>query len=281
MAEKLHLLGMFGVFMFSAIMLTALTVYYKRAMNRSYQALEQAQQAIHGQRRILAVSSLAANIAHEMSTPIASMQLLTDDIIGQLDEDDELVDDIKILQSQIAVCSQSLSVLKKQIQQSKNEDTSAALASVASSQLDILLPKLVEDWRFINPHIQVELQPLTTPICVKLNEEQLYSILINVLNNAMQAGATVLMINVKVHNLVSIIIDDNGHGNDDKTIERIHQHGSVNSDKGWGLGLTLAKTVLAYAGGGLDIGILGSANNPKGTRITLRLPNCQPSFNAT
>ncbi len=143
-AEKLHLLGMFGVFVFSLVMLTALTVYFKHTINQSYQALEKAQQAIYQQRRMLAVSSLAANIAHEMSTPLASMQLLTDEIAGELDADDELLDDILLLQSQIQVCHRSLDALKQQIHNQKLGHQQEAVAS----QLDELLPKLIGDWCF-------------------------------------------------------------------------------------------------------------------------------------
>ena len=187
-SEQLHLLGMFGVFICALLMLTALTVYFKAAMNRSYQILEQAQQAIHRQRRLLAVSSLAANIAHEMSTPIASMQLLTDDIASQLDEDDELLEDVNLLQSQIQVCRHSLDTLKKQIQvNDANNVTISAISQSTVSQLATLIPKLVGDWRFLHPHIQVALPVFDRAIDAHINSEQLYAILTNILNNAMQA----------------------------------------------------------------------------------------------
>ena len=95
--ERLHLLGMFGVFVVALLMMTLITIYFKQTMSRGYQALAQAQQSMHQQRRLLAVSSLAANVAHEMSTPIASIQLLTDDIAAQLDPVDELFGDIRLL----------------------------------------------------------------------------------------------------------------------------------------------------------------------------------------
>lgn len=274
-AEKLHLLGMFGVFVFSTMMLTTLTIYYKQAMNRSYQALEQAQQAIHGQRRLLAVSSFAANIAHEMSTPIASMQLLSHEIAEQLDVEDELLDDIKLLQSQIDVCRQSLTTLKTHIQSHQNGDiVQLPTSDTMTSQLDVVLPKIIHDWRFINPHVRVNIMPVPKPICVRLDAEQLYSIVINILNNAVQAEASLIKINVTQDKVVSIAIEDDGHGISPQVINTINRHNTVLSAQGWGLGLTLAKTVLEYADGGLDITLIGSPNQPKGTRVTLRLAMC-------
>ncbi len=272
-AEKLHLLGMFGVFVFSSIMLTALTIYYKHAMNRSYQALQQAQQAIHGQRRLLAVSSFAANIAHEMSTPIASIQLLTDDIAEQLDSDDELLEDIHLLQSQIAVCRQSLTTLKAHIQ---HQDYQAVPTNMMTVQLEQLLPKLVTDWRFINPQVQIVYQPLTIPICVTLNAEQLYSILMNIFNNAMQAGATLITMAVTQEKMMAtMVITDNGQGISLDVIDNIRQHNTISSAKGWGLGLTLAKTILEYAGGSIDIDRNDSPDQRQGTHVTLTLVVCE------
>lgn len=276
--EKLHLLGMYGVFIFAAIMLTALTVYFKHAISRSYQALEQAQQAIHQQRRLLAVSSLAANIAHEMSTPIASMQMLTDDIVQQLDDDDELYDDVKLLQSQIAVCRQSLDTLKTQIQ---SQPTSTAqpqqLAQVMAANLQTLLPKVIQDWQFLNPHVEVALATLANPILVALNEEQLYAICINLLNNAMQAQATLVTLTIQLSQHAIICIEDNGQGIDQQTVERINRQTVIASNTGWGLGLTIAKTVLEYAGGSLEIASIETINTHDkkralGTRVNIILP---------
>lgn len=274
-AEKLHLMGMFGVFIFSSIMITALTMYFKQAINRSYYALEQAQQAIHGQRQLLAVSSLAANIAHEMSTPIASMQLLTDEMAKQLESDDELLDDIELLQSQIAVCRQSLMTLKTHIQHNQN-NPAPLLNDLMATQLDELLPKVINDWRFINPHIDVACSPLNKAIGVKLNAEQLYSIIMNIFNNAMQAGATVIHVEVKQNKAVCIKISDNGQGISPEIINDINQRTSIPSATGWGLGLTLAKTILQYAGGDIDIKLLGASAKPQGTQVTIILATCQP-----
>ena len=276
--QKLHLLGMFGVFIFAAIMLTALTVYFKQAMSRSYQALEQAQQAIHQQRRLLAISSLAANIAHEMSTPIASMQLLSDDIAQQLEEDDELLDDIKLLQSQIDVCRQSLHKLKSHIQSNALPPAqSEPLAWVTSSNLPTLLPKVVNDWQFINPHVEVALNVPPQPIDVPLSEEQLYSIVMNMLNNAMQAQATMLSISVQLAQNVMIIIEDNGQGIDSSMVQRIQHQIAIESDHGLGLGLTIAKTVIEYVGGHLEL--TNKQNSPlqkrlddSGTCVKITLP---------
>ena len=247
-------------------------------MSRSYQALEQAQQAIHQQRRLLAISSLAANIAHEMSTPIASMQLLSDDIAQQLEEDDELLDDIKLLQSQIDVCRQSLHKLKSHIQSNALPPAqSEPLAWVTSSNLQTLLPKVVNDWQFINPHVEVALNVPPQPIDVPLSEEQLYSIVMNMLNNAMQAQATMLSISVQLAQNVMIIIEDNGQGIDSSMVQRIQHQIAIESDHGLGLGLTIAKTVIEYVGGHLEL--TNKQNSPlqkrlddSGTCVKITLP---------
>lgn len=270
-AEKLHLLGMFGVFVFSLVMLTALTVYFKHTINQSYQALEKAQQAIYQQRRMLAVSSLAANIAHEMSTPLASMQLLTDEIAGELDADDELLDDILLLQSQIQVCHRSLDALKQQIHNQKLGHQQEAVAS----QLDELLPKLIGDWCFLNPHVQVVFKPLNKPLCVAINPEQLYAILINILNNAMQAAADCITVIIEQHDSVVIDIKDNGTGIDSAILNKISSKQPTASNHGWGMGLVLADTILTAVGGKINLRPIVTNGSIMGTQVILTLNSCQ------
>ena len=273
-AEKFHLLGMFGVFVFSLMMLTALTVYFKSAMNRSYQALEQAQQAIHQQRRLLAVSSFAANIAHEMSTPIASMQLLTEDMADQLDDEDELLEDIQLLQSQILVCRQSLDTLKTHIQINDAKYQQQLPNSVKHTRLEQFFPKLIAEWRFLNPHIHVEMTAITVPICVYINAEQLYSIMVNIFNNAVQAGATQLLIQLQTAEQTTIKIIDNGRGIDPEKLAKINQQQPIISGTGWGVGIMLAKTVLDYVGGELTIDPNYHDQQIAGTQVAIQLNHC-------
>lgn len=270
-AEKLHLLGMFGVFVFALVMLTALTVYFKHTINQSYQALEKAQQAIYQQRRMLAVSSLAANIAHEMSTPLASMQLLTDEIAGELDADDELLDDILLLQSQIQVCRRSLDALKQQI----HNQNLGHQQEAAASQLDELFPKLIGDWCFLNPHVQVVFKPLNKPLCVAINPEQLYAILINILNNAMQAAADCITVTIEQHDSVVIDIKDNGVGIDTAILNKISSKQPTASNHGWGMGLVLADTILTAVGGKINLRPIVTNGSIMGTQVILTLNPCQ------
>lgn len=274
-SEKLHLLGMFGVFVFALMMLSALTVYFKSAMKYSYQALAQAEQAIHQQRRVLAVSSFAANVAHEMSTPIASIQLLTDDIKSQLDDDDELLENIQLLQSQIQVCRQSLERLKAHIQTSSRHGDKPSPAP-SLSWLNELLPKLVADWRFIHPHIQVSLSDFAAPICAMINAEQLYSIIINLLNNAMQAEAQHIWIDCVSAQDVMIIIKDDGIGIEPTQISHINNQQPIKSEHGWGVGLLLAKTILDYIDGDLQIAPIYHEGQPTGTQVTIYLTPYHP-----
>ncbi|MFW2177816.1 MULTISPECIES: sensor histidine kinase [unclassified Moraxella] len=159
--DSLHLLGMFAVFVLSLTMLTALTVYFKYAMSQSYHQLDHAQQALHQQGRLLAVSSLAANIAHELSTPIASIQMLADSMAESLAEADgkisstifqdmisqdtasELASDIVLLQSQIALCRASLTRLKTQIH--TLTPTADKHTSILPTQVQAIAPNHYDD----------------------------------------------------------------------------------------------------------------------------------------
>ena len=261
---ELHLLGMFGVFIVALLIMTGVTLYFKHAMQRTFNALEQATKTLHQQQKLLAVSSLAANIAHEMSTPIASMQLLTDNIANELDEDDELQDDIALLKSQILTCRQSLDVLKNQIKASQNSNFEPNNQQFCT-KIHEILPKVVKDWQFLHPHIVVNL-PRIDNFLLKIDEEQLYAILINVFNNAVQAGAKRIDIELtEQNNVAKIAIFDNGYGIDDEVLNRLNKQTLISSN-GWGLGLMLAKTVLENVGGEIMI-----QKQTQGTSVVITL----------
>jgi signal transduction histidine kinase len=291
--ERLHLLGMFGVFVVALLMMTLITIYFKQTMSRGYQALEQAQQSMHQQRRLLAVSSLAANVAHEMSTPIASIQLLTDDIAAQLDPDDELLEDIRLLQSQIRVCGQSLASLKNHIHANEHDthdNDASSMMTHKVTDLAEILPRVISEWLFLNSHMQVILPPDLAnhnhgAIWVQIDEEQFTAILTNILNNAMQAQATQIDISVSIDQLVRLVIDDNGAGIPATTIAKLAQQTALSSANGWGFGLTLAKTVLENVGGQLMItplsndtaSLISKNTHPAtGTRVIITLIATQP-----
>ena len=141
----------------------------------------------------------------------------------------------------------------------------------------MLLPKVGNDWQFINRHVEVLLNIPPQPIAVPLSEEQLYSIMMNMLNNAMQAQATRLDISVQLAQNVMIIIEDNGQGIDSSMIQRIQHQTAIESDHGLGLGLTIAKTVIEYVGGHLELtnkqnSPLQKRLNDSGTCVKITLP---------
>ena len=59
------------------------------------------------------------------------------------------------------------------------------------------------------------------------------AILINILNNAMQAGATLISIEAEQKSHVCLTINDNGHGIDAQQLSKIQQQQPLPSDNGW------------------------------------------------
>ena len=203
------------------------------------------------------------------------------------------MEDIRLLQSQVRVCGQSLASLKNHIHANDHDthdnDASSMMTHKATDLAEIL-PRVISEWLFLNSHMQVILPPDLAnhnhgAIWVQIDEEQFTAILTNILNNAMQAQATQINISVSIDQLVRLVIDDNGAGIPATTIAKLAQQTTLSSANGWGFGLTLAKTVLENVGGQLMITPLsnGTASSMSknthpatGTRVIITLIATQP-----
>ncbi|MGL5252150.1 MAG: ATP-binding protein, partial [Moraxella sp.] len=104
--------------------------------------------------------------------------------------------------------------------------------------------------------------------------EQLYSIMVNIFNNAVQAGATQLLIQLQTAEQTTIKIIDNGRGIDPEKLAKINQQQPIISGTGWGVGIMLAKTVLDYVGGELTIDPNYHDQQIAGTQVAIQLNPC-------
>ena len=102
----------------------------------------------------------------------------------------------------------------------------------------------------------------------KADYVQLKRTLINIIRNAVQAGATVINIDVQTDaENVSLKISDDGKGIDGETLEKIFEPGFTTKEEGMGLGLKMAKRFVEFVGGEIKI----KSEEGKGASVTLIL----------
>src|SRR5207237_1315235 len=124
---------------------------------------------------------------------------------------------------------------------------------------------------FTEVHIEQRFAP-DVPI-VRLDPEQIRRVIINLVDNAIEAmerrGEIVVETQLDSKNsVVRVIVADNGPGIPPAEREKLFLPYYSTKRRGSGLGLAIVRRIIAEHGGSVDV----SDNTPHGTRFTIELP---------
>jgi len=240
-----HIVGMWLGFIIVSLLLTwATTTLMNRikAKNNSLIRLEQQRQA---DENILKMATLATSLAHELGTPLASINLLVSELRHGIKGSDA-IKDLDVLESQVKRCKNVLEELTLVADRSDPDDM--RVISVTEF-IDQLLLGLGDSMRSLVNN------KLTQNIKVSIDE--LFKLAcLNVLNNSKTAGAKQIEVTLTndQHN-VSMVFRDEGMG-------RSHK----NRD-GLGIGLKLSARIVSAMGGSLQFNV-----NQLGAETVIILP---------
>ncbi|WP_438865219.1 ATP-binding protein [Neptunicella sp.] len=257
-----HMLGMLITFWVSAFLITAFITAQARILREQHQHIMQQQQRQLRDEQIMAVATLTANTAHHIATPLASAQMLVD----ELDELTEIErhEHQQLLTQQLQRCQHALDTV---IQQGKSFDPQ----KYQRSQVTQWLTQLCDSWWLTHNEVVLERQfdeQLTH--CSIEYKDSLNLAIANILDNAARACANnqraqiILQAQLNQQQLLINIID-NGEGIDDALIDQLGRH--FVSGKGYGIGLALANASIEQAGGSVFI-----RNLTEGVCTEIRLP---------
>jgi two-component system sensor histidine kinase RegB len=262
-AAGMHLGGMWFNFLISA----ALIAFFVTRMHAALRARDQQLAALREiqlrDERIVALGTQAALAAHELATPLATIQTTAHELAAEFANDPDIGADCALLERQAQACKHILTRLAARAQ-----DTSPA-----ALPLDAWLAALIERWQVLRPDAQIT-SALPSDRRAFAPPDGLEQAIMNVLNNAadvspgdVEFGATV--------EAASLVIDiaDRGPG---FTPEQKTQAGRVlfsgKPGRGWGMGLALTHATLERLGGSLTL----SEREGGGTRARIRFPWSSP-----
>lgn len=262
----MHLLGMLIVFIVSAMSITACIIFLKNAIDKSNKALQDAKEQAMRADWLISLGGLAAGAAHELSTPLASINLLVDELIAKPQTPDTL-SDLQLIQSQVGVCNQAL-----------NQLTQKAGSPRQGQQKPLAFGKwflqTIRQWQLLYPNVSIKptvSEVLSTKMVnIPLNLERT---LINLLNNASKAHAEHIDINALLdeNNQINISIDDDGIGISDTALTAFKEDEPVESDTGLGVGLLITKATIERLGGHIKIAKKNKANTGTQVQYTIAL----------
>lgn len=273
-AMDIHAIGMWVGF----VVLTGMIAHFVAAMARtereSDRYLAHIRESALRDERVLAVATLAAGAAHELSTPLATMAIVTGEMAREYPAGSHprLHQDLRVLQAQISRCKEALSVIS----------ASAGAARAESAERTTLVAFVrggADEVRRLRPYSYVQFDvppPVPAPPQLVI-ERTVRQALLNVLNNAVDASPQ----NVRVSCTwdatdVVIVVTDRGAGLGSHLPGSLERVGISSKEGGLGLGLFLSQAAVTQAGGRLE----ATNSAAGGTEVRLQLPIIRPAVHA-
>lgn len=262
-AYGMHLGGMWFNFLISA----GLIAFFVTRMHAGLRVRDQELAALREKQlrdeRIVALGTQAALAAHELATPLATIQTTAHELASEFANDPDIGADCRLLEQQAQACKRILTRLA-----ARAED-----GAPAARPLDAWLAEVIERWQVLRPDAQVAVK-LPADRRSFVPPDGLEQAVMNVLNNAADVAPDVVEFSAETDDDgLRIDIADRGPG---FTPEQKAQAGRVlfsgKPGRGWGVGLALTHATLERLGGNLAL----TEREGGGTRVRIRLPWSPP-----
>jgi len=258
-AYGMHLGGMWFNFLISAGLIAFFVTRMQAALRARDQELSALREKQLRDERIVALGTQAALAAHELATPLATIQTTAHELALEFANDPDIGDDCRLLEKQAQACKRILTQIAARAQ-----DT-----TVAAQPLDAWLAALIERWQVLRPDARLsstlpqDTRDFTPP-------DGLEQAILNVLNNAADASSAAVELSVSTNDEALLIdIADRGPGfsPEQKALAgRVLFSGKPG--RGWGVGLALTHATLERIGGSLSL----TERDGGGTRVRITLP---------
>ncbi len=216
-----------------------------------------------------------SNVSHELKTPLTSMKVLADSLIGQEDIPVELYREFMSdigdeIDRENKIINDLLSLVKM--------DKSAGNINIASVQINELLERIMKRLRPIAQKQNVELvMESFRPVVAEVDEVKLTLALTNLIENAIKYNNPEGWVHVSLnadHQNFFVTVEDNGIGipkeAQDRIFERFYRVDKSHSREigGTGLGLAIARNAIIMHRGAIKV----HSMEGEGTTFTVRIP---------
>ena len=258
-AYGMHLGGMWFNFLISAGLIAFFVTRMHAALRERDQELSALREKQLRDERIVALGTQAALAAHELATPLATIQTTAHELAREFANDPDIGADCQLLEKQAQACKRILTQLAARAQDS----------TVTAQPLDAWLNSMLERWQVLRPDARL-ISSLSADHRNFVPPEGLEQAILNVLNNAADVSPDAVEFSATTHNdALQIDIADRGPG---FSSEQKAQAGRVvfsgRPGQGMGMGLALTHATLERAGGSLTL----TERDGGGTRVRISLP---------
>jgi two-component system sensor histidine kinase RegB len=260
-----HFIGMGINFLFSALVVAIVVGKMARSINQQELAIAAYRENLLKQEQVTSLGVASAQVTHQLATPIATVQLLADELSEDFPDNDIVID----MQSQLTRCRNSLSDFRAMVFDIKEQ----VIKAINCQQL---FEEITDSVRVNNPEIIVELQE-NTNLSAETNtsimaDAALLPAILNLINNAIRAtkankSHSLSLTSQVIDNNWQFTIRDYGKG---FTLKKLNELGvkPVNSEQGFGMAVFLSHASLERLGGKLAL----TNHQDGGALVTLSLP---------
>ncbi len=278
---SVHLHGMFISFLIIGFFISFFLVGFQQRLEKERKNFSVIKDLANKHYQRAAVHSIAAQLAHQLATPLTTATMIADDLSENVLSTDTDIQTSEHVQ-QISLLQKSLAKASDAIQ--KMRESYSSLEAEVTNQSDVMTLKDIIDRSFTrfadDASIEVEFSPDLQNITSRLPSEGLILALSTVIDNAVRYGTKQKVIHVRgvseiQNSLVKISIFNFGPGFRDEILNHFGQPlFSLQKNQGLGLGLFLVKDFLEQGGGGLVIENQFSKDGDMiiGALVTLDIP---------
>jgi PAS domain S-box-containing protein len=236
-------------------------------------ALEQEQKRLRDhlfqQEKMVLVGQIAASVAHELNTPLATILLRAQLIEQQADKESDL-SDMRVLEGEAKRCRRIIDSLLKFSRRSEGITSRTDLNGLIQESLSIV----ENDLTLKGIKIETDYSHNGTTVCVDSN--QIQQVLLNLVTNAADAMPDGGRLHISTRLLsdqakVEIQVTDNGCGMEESVFNRIFDPFFTTKEqgKGTGLGLAICQRIVEEHEGEIKI----QSQPGHGTTVWVSLPH--------
>ncbi len=241
----LHILGMWFNFALSAILIAWFVARMAQSIRERDQRLAAAREQALRNEQLVALGTLAAGAAHELSTPLATMRMIASELEREHSADTALAQDLQLLRAQADQCKRILTQL--------TADAGAARAEQAAIvSCEQYLQHLMEQWQLLRPQVSPITDFSGTQNGTIAAERTLDQALMNLINNAADVSPAQVEISARWDETqLQIEIRDRGPGMSAAVAARAGEafFTTKGPAHGLGIGLFLANATIERVGG--------------------------------
>jgi len=244
-----HVVGMWIGFVLSTFLMAYFVAGMAESLRKRNKLLADMQERIFRDERLVALGTLATGAAHELGTPLGTMDVVAHELELELHQegDEDSRKKLLIIQGQIKRCKNVLMTITE----------TATVDKYDSGQLlpvDEYLAHVVNRWKISNLNIH-----LIQGMCGKgsapmiISDVALTRALLNILDNAAYVSPDHISLTLDWDaRTIYVTIEDDGCGMSEQQLDRLGKHTVSSKEEGLGLGIYITKATVERLGGSIS-----------------------------